>query len=169
MACAILVAGLVCPATVTLALGVQSCRRPSELTTLSQLGATVGAQYHGDGLSVAPTPEGAWLRCVFLKLEGQVKHEGSWLASTAEPQTGQKLSVVAQAVGHAGTLAVLPPHGIVSVAEKLARYVRPGLTEEYVLSMDGTAGLCSGTASLRGCPIAGGTSDGSAPGFADGG
>ena len=104
---------------------------------MSELGAKAGAQYQGDGLSVAPTPEGARLRCVFQKLEGQVTPEGLWLTSTVEPQTGEKFRVVARAVGRAGALTALPPQGTVTVADKLARCVRPGLTEEYSVSVDG--------------------------------
>ena len=45
--------------------------------------------------------------------------------------------MVAGAVGREGALATLPPRGTVTVADKLARCVRPGLTEEYSVSVDG--------------------------------
>src|SRR6266567_2100819 len=48
----------------------------------SQLGAKAGADYEGDGLAVSPTAEGARLRCVFQRLEGEVTGEGLWLTST---------------------------------------------------------------------------------------
>ena len=54
---------------------------------MDQLGAVAGKQYQGDGLSVTATPDGARLRCVFQKLEGQVTPQGLWLVSTVEPQT----------------------------------------------------------------------------------
>ncbi len=104
---------------------------------MSELGAKASAHYQGDGLSVAPTAEGARLRCVFQRLEGQVTPEGLWLVSTVEPQTGENFRVVARAVGRVGALSALPPLGTVSVADKLARCVRPGLTEEYSVSVDG--------------------------------
>ena len=37
----------------------------------SQLGAKAGADYQGDALAVIPTAEGARLRCVFQRLEGE--------------------------------------------------------------------------------------------------
>jgi len=43
----------------------QSASQSSEPIPVSELGAKAGAQYQGDGLSVAATPEGARLRCVF--------------------------------------------------------------------------------------------------------
>ena len=132
-----LAAGLVWLATPTTTLLAHSPSQPAEPIPVSDLGAKAGAQYHGDGLSVAPTSEGARLRCVFQKLAGQVTPEGLWLTSTAEPQTGDKFRVVALSVGRAGALTTLSPQGTVTVADKLARYVRPGLTEEYSVSMDG--------------------------------
>jgi hypothetical protein len=133
-----LAAGLVWLATVTPAVqAAQSAGHHSEPIPVAELGAKAGAQYQGDGLSVAPTPEGAHLRCVFQKLEGQVTPEGLWLVSTVEPQTGEKFRVVARAVGRPGALTALPPHGTVAVADKLARCVRPGLIEEYSVSVDG--------------------------------
>ena len=134
---ACLVAGLVWLAALPPTVSAQSTSPASDPITIAELGAKAGAQYHGNGLSVVPTPEGARLRCVFQKLEGQVTPEGLWLTSTVEPQTGEQFRVVASAVGRAGALAALPPHGTVTVADKLARCVRPGLTEEYSVSVDG--------------------------------
>jgi hypothetical protein len=132
--------------------------KPSEPIPLARLGAVAGKQYEGDGLSVAATREGARLRCVFQRLEGQVTPEGLWLTSTAQGATGERFRVVAVAVGRqeggraspraqtssgkvrepglAGTLA-LPGAGTVEVAEGLARLVRPNLVEEYSVSVDG--------------------------------
>ena len=132
-----LVAGLVWFATTTTAVRAESAFPPSEPIPVSELGAKAGAQYHGDGLSVVPTPKGARLRCVFQKLEGLVTREGLWLVSTVEPQTGEKFRVVARAVGREGAITILPPQGIVTVADKLARCGHPGLTEEYSVSVDG--------------------------------
>src|SRR3989442_3834275 len=54
----------------------------------SQLGAKAGADYNGDGLAVSPTAEGARLRCVFQRLEGEATREGLWLTSTVIPPSG---------------------------------------------------------------------------------
>ncbi len=155
---------------------VESAKQPAEPILASELGDKAGAQYHGDGLSVSPTPEGARLRCVFQRLEGQVTSEGLWLTSTVEPQTGEKFRVLARAIGRnqgartaesagfercgqeladsavrapgkssqavrmlgdGSVMTALPPHGTVTVADKLVRCVRPGLTEEYSVSVDG--------------------------------
>ena len=132
-----LVASLVWLAALPPTVPAQSSSPASAPIPLAELGAKAGAQYHGDGLSVTPTPEGARLHCVFQKLEGQVTPEGLWLNSTVEPPTGDKFRVVASAIGRDGALRVLPPQGAVTVADKLARCVRPGLTEEYSVSADG--------------------------------
>src|SRR5664280_3368550 len=125
---AFLVAGLAGFAALTPAVRAQSPSQSAGPIPVSQLGAKAGAQYQGDGLSVAPMPGGARLRCVFQKLEGQVTPEGLWLTSTVEPQTGEKFRVVASAAGREGALIALPPQGVVPVADKLARCERPGLT-----------------------------------------
>ena len=130
-------AGLVWLATLTPLVAAQSLRQASAPIPVAELGAKAGAQYRGDGLSVSPTPEGARLRCVFQRLEGQVTREGLWLNSTVEAQTGEKFRVVACAVGRESALTALPPQGAVSVADKVARCARPGLTEEYSVSVDG--------------------------------
>jgi len=66
---------------------------------MDQLGAVAGEQYQGDGLSVAATAEGARLRCVFQKLEGEATPEGLWLTSTTDAPHGEPFRVVARAVG----------------------------------------------------------------------
>jgi hypothetical protein len=125
---------------------------------MDQIGAVAGKQYQGDGLSVAATPEGVRLRCVFQKLEGEATPQGLWLTSTTDTDNGQRFRVVAVEVGfltpcapsiplpsrspvgaHGVTrpAAPLPRAGTVSVAGQLARFTRPGLTEEYSVSMDG--------------------------------
>ena len=84
---ACLVASLVWLAALPPTVPAQSSSPASAPIPLAELGAKAGAQYHGNGLSVTPTPEGARLRCVFQKLEGQVTREGLWLTSTVEPET----------------------------------------------------------------------------------
>src|SRR6266700_1468164 len=129
----------------------------------SQIGAKAGANYQGDGLAVSPTAGGARLRCVFQKLEGEATREGLWLTSTVIPPSGtvnDRFRIVAAAVGRqpstVGTRSTAPPlfqgtsgtpwkaslpaiadTGAVSLEGQAARFIRPGLTEEYTVSMDG--------------------------------
>jgi hypothetical protein len=114
---------------------------------------------------VAATPEGARLRCIFQKLEGQVTREGLWLTSTVTNTMSDRFRVKAVAVRRqqssirsdrsigatpAGNQAPsgataslmseaepLPPAGTISVSDNQVRFVRPGLVEEYSVSMDG--------------------------------
>jgi hypothetical protein len=53
----------------------------------SQIGAKAGADDQGEGLAVIPAAEGARLRCVFQRLEGEAASEGLWVTSTA-PREG---------------------------------------------------------------------------------
>src|SRR5438094_3875670 len=128
----------------------------------SQIGAKTGADYKGDGLAVIATAEGARLRCAFQKLEGEATREGLWLTSTVIPPSGtvnDRFRVVAAdvrrptstrklkaetvnefqslltsaATRHGG----LPRTGAVSLDGQTARFTRPGLVEEYSVSMDG--------------------------------
>src|SRR5438094_10595772 len=67
-----------------------------------QLGAKAGADYQGDGLAVSPSADGARLRCVFQRLEGEATREGLWLTSTLIPPSGtgnDRFRIVATAVG----------------------------------------------------------------------
>src|SRR5262245_57784389 len=78
----------------TVALGIGSCfslaaavdsadTTPAKASIpWSQLGAKAGADCQGDGLAITPTAEGARLRCVFQRLEGEATTEGLWLTST---------------------------------------------------------------------------------------
>ena len=68
---------------------------------LDQLGAVAGKQYQGDGLTVSATPEGARLRCVFQRLEGEAMAEGLWLTSTVANDVKERFRVVAVEVGRA--------------------------------------------------------------------
>jgi hypothetical protein len=128
----------------------------------SQIGVKAGSVYHGEGLSVSPIPEGARLRCAFQRLEGEATCEGLWLISAVLPQggtTNEHFRVVTTAIGRdersmeAGASgrqgieatnaalpspdADLPTTGTVSVDGQRVRFTRPGLVEEYSVSIDG--------------------------------
>ncbi len=122
----------------------------------ADLGAKATAQYSGAGLTIAATPSGAvQLRCAFQKLEGEVTAEGLWLNSTAAGGES-RFRVVADALGRAGgAVTALPRSGAVSGDAATARFVRPGLVEEYSVSVDGVrqdfvvAAPPAGTGDLR--------------------
>ena len=114
----------------------------------AELGATATAQYSGDGLSVAVMPSGVVrLRCAFQRLAGEVTREGLWLESTvpggamasgAATVSARRFRLVADAVGReGGTVAALPRSGTASGDASRARFARPGLVEEYSVSVDG--------------------------------
>jgi hypothetical protein len=125
----------------------------------SQIGTKAGKGYRGDGLAVGPTAEGAWLRCVFQRLEGAATREGMWLTSTATNAVNERFRVTATSVRRevrsvkreasacqsvepllcASRLNTprLPDTGTVSVEGQRVRFTRPGLVEEYTVSMDG--------------------------------
>src|SRR6266567_4712670 len=77
----------------------------------SQLGVPqggTGADCQGDGLAVSPTADGARLRCVFQRLEGEATREGLWLSSTVIPPSGtvnDRFRVMATAVGRQSSMA----------------------------------------------------------------
>jgi len=118
----------------------------------SEIGARATAGYQGEALGVTVSAEGAGLRCGFQKLEGHATPAGLWLQSAAPG--GGKLRLVAtgvgrqvldcgslQALGNAptdvGGYTALGATGTVQVADQLVRFTRPGLTEEYSVSVDG--------------------------------
>jgi len=122
-----------------------------------QIGAKAGAEYHGNGLSVTRTAAGAKLNCIFQRLAGEATPAGLWLTSVVTNQAPDRFRVTAVAVGRAGSpgpatggASVLASHwddatdegrlantGAVSVDGQTVRFTRPGLVEEYTVSMDG--------------------------------
>jgi hypothetical protein len=64
----------------------------------STFSAKAGTDYQGDGLAVSPTAEGAGLRCVFQRLEGEATREGLWLTSTVTNAVNERFRVTAAAV-----------------------------------------------------------------------
>ncbi len=137
MLCCALALGLVpdLPAQTAPDQSTPSTRKAAPISP-GQLGAIAGQQYSGDGLVVAASPDGAQLRCIFQSLNGRVTAEGLWLTSTTDGARGKPFRVIARALGREQAGA-LPPIGGVKVAGQVAQFVRPGLTEEYSVSMDG--------------------------------
>ena len=125
----------------------------------SQLGAKAGADYKGEGLAVTQTAEGARLRCVFQRLEGEATQEGLWLTSTLANVVNDRFRIVAadvrrltptrnfdpetrNAIKSLQTLAAtdqapLSRTGSVQVADQRVRFLRSGVIEEYSVSVDG--------------------------------
>jgi hypothetical protein len=104
----------------------------------SQIGAKAGANYQGDGLAVSPSMQGAHLRCIFQRLEGEATREGLWLTSTHTEAVKDGFRVVAVAVGRqAGRSERLSNTGTVAIDARTVLFTRPGMVEEYSVSMDG--------------------------------
>ena len=116
---------------------------PPPAIPFADIGARATANYQGGALGITATADGARLRCGFQKLEGHATPQGLWLEST-KPGAAGRLRVTASAICRAGlsTLnpqlsTVLATTGTVSVQDKLVWFTRPGLTEEYSVSVDG--------------------------------
>ncbi len=99
----------------------------------SEIGARATADYQGDGLSVGASGDGAILKCVFQRLEGEATPEGLWLTSTASDETRDRFRVVARDVNG----MMLPATGRVAVNGGVVQFLRDGLVEEYSTSIDG--------------------------------
>ena len=133
--------------SVTQAAGLAATKAPSVIPW-NEIGAKAGANYQGDGLAVTPTGSGARLHCLFQRLDGEATAEGVWLTSTVTNTVSDRFRVTAMAVGRTEANATfnspspessipLAAVGEVSVCGQTARFSRPGLTEEYSVSMDG--------------------------------
>ena len=138
--------GLLCSSSAGLAAGdagsVAVDSRVNSPIAWCDLGAKATAQYSGDGLAITTAQDGTVrLRCVFQKLDGEVTCGGLWLSSTAcdaAPAPASPFRLVAAAFGREGdSLATLPQRGAVSATSTQARFARPGLSEEYFVSVDG--------------------------------
>jgi hypothetical protein len=109
-----------------------------------QIGAEAEKQYSGDGLSVTTTDDGALLQCIFQRMVGHATAEGLWIGSTVDGANGVQFRVVARALGRGvdrvqstNGIKLLPDSGRVEVAGRIVHFVRPELTEEYSVSMNG--------------------------------
>jgi hypothetical protein len=148
--------------TMMQAAGLTATNTPAAIPW-NEIGAKAGANYQGDGLAVTPTGSGARLHCVFQRLDGEATAEGLWLTSTVTNAVSDRFRVTAMAVGRVadaplgplGPLTpspspsdgervadrpgegLLPRTGSVSIVGQTARLSRPGLREEYSVSMDG--------------------------------
>ena len=153
--------GLALLAAVHEAAGLAAINTPATIPW-NQIGAKAGANYQGDGLAVNRTTQGAHLRCVFQRLDGEATPERLWLTSTATNAVNDRFRMTAAAVGrvtpcapgpadrtsniqHPTSNIQLEDAGIISLAGQTARFSRPGLVEEYSVSLDGVrvlARLC---------------------------
>ena len=148
-----LLAGFLVMRVMTQAAGLAATNTPAAIPW-SEIGAKAGANYQGDGLAVTPTESGARLHCVFQRLDGEATPEGLWLTSTVTNTVRDRFRVTAMAVGrvtpcapgaadrtsniqHPTSNIQLEDAGIISLAGQTVRLSRPGLTEEYSVSMDG--------------------------------
>ena len=132
---------------------------PPAAIPFSDIGARATVGYQGDASGVTAAADGARLRCGFQKLVGHATAEGLWLEST-KPGAAGKLRVTATALCRdrsrarecaltepdvlelfaptdVGGYAALAKSGKVSVRNNLVGFERPGLTEEYSVSVDG--------------------------------
>ena len=139
-------AGVLVPCLAALSLALTMPARAGTMPTaipIADIGAKATADYHGDALGITATPDGARLRCGFQKLEGHATPEGLWLESTV-PDAAGKLRLVVTTLSREGNSTVnsrhsttLPGIGTISVEDKLVRFTRPSVTEEYSVSVDG--------------------------------
>ncbi len=122
----------------------------------NQIGTKATAEYQGNGLTVTPAGNGARLRCVFQRLEAEATSAGLWLTSTVNDSTKDRFRVLATAIGRTDTYEnskanrvqsggasfctaerQLPNAGSVTTDGPIVKFTRPGLIEEYSVSMDG--------------------------------
>ena len=103
------------------------------------IGSAAGTQSHGDALTISATDDGALLHCAFQRMDGHVTVGGLWLASTTSNSRGERFRLAATSLGRSGEQneMSLSSTGQVQVMDSVVRWERPGLTEEYSVSMDG--------------------------------
>ncbi|HSY43984.1 MAG TPA: hypothetical protein VK811_08720, partial [Candidatus Acidoferrum sp.] len=105
-----------------------------------KLGEKASANYKGEGLSVSTTAGGARLHCAFQQMNGEVTETGLWLTSTLTNSADELFQVKARQIGRAGLKSdamFLPDRGTVTINKQTVSFIRPGLVEEYSVSMDG--------------------------------
>src|SRR5208282_4812858 len=123
--------------------GGQAATNAPAAIAWSEIGARAGADYNGGGLAVIPTKSGARLHCMFQRLDAEATAEGLWLISTVMTNVADRFQVKAVAIERGGlgikSVERLAETGTVSVEGQTVRFSRPGLSEEYSVSMDGVS------------------------------
>lgn len=105
-----------------------------------QIGAQAQKQYQGDGIAILPSPTGAFLRAATQDLEAHAGSDGLWLTSRSDEDGGKanRFQLRAMEVGRGGVKSWrATADGVVQLVGETAAFVRPGITEEYSVSVDG--------------------------------
>ena len=106
--------------------------------SLADLSKDLSNRYQGDGLSVTALADSVELRCDFQKLEGRVTKEGLQLSSSKMEGGDDGLCVKAASVARDGTTGkVFATDGVVTSSGNQVTYSRPGVVEEYSVSVEG--------------------------------
>lgn len=115
--------------------------------TWDAIGTVASRQSQVVALAVLATDDGALLHCACQKMDGHATTSGLWLVSTNSISNGGRVRVSAtglnrvserQASGTGEQYEIsLCPTGMVRVMDSVVRWERPGLTEEYSVSLDG--------------------------------
>ncbi|OAI56761.1 hypothetical protein AYO49_00600 [Verrucomicrobiaceae bacterium SCGC AG-212-N21] len=119
---------------------------PANSIPFDQFGAETQKRFR-DGSAITPTARGARLRAVMQDLEGEATDDGLWLTSTADEDAGRpnrfRVKATAVSVGgqHASAMSDqtvgLASTGKVRSTKEQVAFVRPGVVEEYSVSVDG--------------------------------
>src|SRR5262245_5542526 len=99
---------------------LQTSVSPASTSPSPSVAGVQTAAYNGEGLSVAPIPQGARLQTAFQKLEGELTREGLRLTSTAK-NDGASFRVSPSTVGRVGHAGHRLDSGVVETGTKLAR------------------------------------------------
>ena len=139
----LLAAAIVIHTTVLLAAEPGPAAEGGKNIPFDQLGAEAQKQYTGDGIRITTTPNGARLQAAMQDLEAEATAQGLWLKSVTDEDAGKEVRfrVLAAEVGRVGSGAaarvLLPATGEVRATGEGVTFTRPGLVEEYSVSMDG--------------------------------
>ncbi len=101
--------------------------------TLSDSTVRLGAESLGKGTAVFADAAGARLHCLFQRLDGEATAQGLWLTSMVTNTVIDRFRVRSVGIG----VQSFPDTGTVSIVGQTVRWSRPGLTEEYSVSLDG--------------------------------
>ncbi len=105
-----------------------------------QLGAKAQQEYPSDSLSIRAAPHGAELQVKSQALKGQATSEGLWLTSMSADADSKRDRFRVQSISvgrNRKTIATLDATGIVKTETDVVRFIRPGVVEEYRVSVEG--------------------------------
>jgi Putative Ig domain len=134
----VLLSGWTCARSADIAPASHASAEGIPCVSLEEVSRDLTHRHQGEGLSVTVHADSVELRCNFQKLKGLVTRNGLKLSSTSMGGIADGLSMKAVSIRRNGaTVTSFAAEGQVAASDNRVTYSRPGVVEEYSVSVEG--------------------------------